>query len=470
MATQIKNFDNTVLANIPDNSIDLSSSTLELPGTGYQNYGSNVLDNLVWIMQHFARDAAPDHAVKGQIWLDTTGNILKMYNGSTWIASGSIVASGNAPANPVVGTFWWDTTNLVLSVWNALSWTIVAPVEKTAAWLSTKNNAPDSNNVRMLGNATNRFSTVFTVNLDAAGNVQATQATVMGLTATGTATLLGTTTANVVLAANIVANNATFTNTVAVQGNLVAGALTVSGPTLLNGIAVTATQLGVARSPAAGFNLDVDGIARFGAATFTQYNGPVYAMLRNDAAPANSRLTGRGVDSDGSLNEFIANDANNSASFWLRLFRTANTVNNVTIYTGVNSAALVVDSPGNVTITTGHLVFQDGTSQNTAGTSQKSSSGYQKLPSGIIIQWGSGNTPATVSDVITLPIPFTTSTYTATVTESNASGWAPGPNYGPSIYGTNNKTTTTFEVYGVKWSGSVWSAGTLAYNWTAVGY
>ena len=78
MATQIKNFNGNVLANIPDKSLDTTSSTLELPGTGYQNYGSHVLDNLVWIMQHFARDAAPDHAVKGQIWLDTTGNILKM--------------------------------------------------------------------------------------------------------------------------------------------------------------------------------------------------------------------------------------------------------------------------------------------------------------------------------------------------------------------------------------------------------
>ena len=77
MATQIKNFNGNVLANIPDKSLDTTSSTLELPGTGYQNYGSHVLDNLVWIMQHFARDAAPDHAVKGQIWLDTTSDAIE---------------------------------------------------------------------------------------------------------------------------------------------------------------------------------------------------------------------------------------------------------------------------------------------------------------------------------------------------------------------------------------------------------
>lgn len=470
MATQIKNFNGNVLATIPDKSIDTTSSTLELPGTGYQNYGSHVLDNLVWIMQHFARDAAPDHAIKGQIWLDTTGNILKMYSGTGWIASGSIVAAGNAPANPVVGTFWWDTTNLVLSVWNALSWTVVAPVEKTAAWLSTKNNAPDSNNVRMLGNATNRFSTVYTVNLDASGVVTANQTNTGGLLATGTSNLQ-TVTANVVtVASSLSAVNITASSNLLVQGNLTAAALTVSGTSLLNGVTVAASQLGVGKSPAGGFNLDVDGISRFGAATFNQYNGPVYQYLRNDSASANNRMYGRGVETNGSLTEFLANDANNSATYWLQVLRTANTVNNVTIYTDNQTAALSADAQGNVSIPSGHLVFQDGTSQDTAGTSQKSASGYQKLPSGIIIQWGIGTTPGTVNQTVTLPTAFTTTNYTVTVTEAAAAGWLPGPAYGPTIYGTNNRTTAAFDIWGVKWSGSSWVAGSLGYSWTAVGY
>ncbi len=381
MATQIKNYDNTDLTNIPDKSIDVSATSLELPGTGYQNYGSHVLDNLVWIMQHFARDTAPDHAIKGQIWLDTSGNILKMFDGTTWIASGSIVASGNAPANPVVGTFWWDTTNLVLSVWNALSWTVVAPVEKTSAWLSTKNNAPDSNNVRMLGNATNRFSTVYTTNLDASSAVAANTVATVGLTASGTSTLQ-TVTANVVtIATSLSALDITATNNLVVQGNLVAVSATVSGTTLMNGIAVAANQLGVARSPQLGYNLDVAGSTR-------------------------------------------------------------------------------LDS----------LFFPDGTNQSSAGTSQKSASGYQKLPSGIIIQWGSGNTTG-ISTPITLPIAFTSTNYTVTVSEANSDGWLPGPNYGPSIYGTDDRTITGFNLYGVKWNGSAWDGvGGLTFSWMAVGY
>lgn len=382
MATQIKNYDNTPLTTIPDKSIDTNATTLELPGTGYQNYGSHVLDDLVWIMQHFARDTAPDNAIKGQIWLDTTGNILKMYNGSSWIASGSIVAAGNAPANPVVGTFWWDTTNLVLSVWNALSWTIVAPVEKTSAWLSTKNNAPDSNNVRMLGNATNRFSTVYTVNLDASGNVSAGQATVGSLTATGASNFQGTVSANVVAVATALTSlNITATNNVVVQGNLVASAATVTGATLLNGVAVAASQLGVARSPQAGYNLDVAGASRLE-----------------------------------------------------------------------------------------DLFFADGSSQNTAGSSLKASSGYQVLPSGVIIQWGGGVTSLPLPNTITLPVPFTTTNYSVTVSEGDASGWLPGPAYQPSIYGTDNRTTTTFEVYGVRWNGTTYNDGNLTYRWIAVGY
>lgn len=470
MATQIKNFNGNVLANIPDKSLDTTSSTLELPGTGYQNYGSHVLDNLVWIMQHFARDAAPDHAVKGQIWLDTTGNILKMYSGTGWIASGSIVAAGNAPANPVVGTFWWDTTNLVLSVWNALSWTVVAPVEKTAAWLSTKNNAPDSNNVRLLGNTTNRFNTVYTVNLDATGNISANQASVVNVTSTGTSNLQ-TVTANVVtVASSLLATNITASSNLLVQGNLIAADLTVSGTTLLNGTTVAATQLGVGKSPAGGFNLDVDGISRFGAATFNQYNGPVYQFLRNDSASANNRMYGRGVETNGSLTEFLANDANNSATYWLQVLRTANTVNNVTIYTDTQTAALSADAQGNVSIPNGHLVFQDGTSQDTAGTSLKAASGYQKLPSGIIIQWGTGQTTGGVTQTVTLPTAFTTSTYTVTISESNAQGGWLVAGVNPTLYGTSNRTTSQFDVYAVRWVGSGWAGGSLSYSWTAVGY
>jgi hypothetical protein len=150
--------------------------------------------------------------------------------------------------------------------------------------------------------------------------------------------------------------------------------------------------------------------------------------------------------------------------------RTANTVNNVTIYTDNQTAALSADAQGNVSIPSGHLVFQDGTSQNTAGTSQKSASGYQKLPSGIIIQWGIGTTPGTVNQTVTLPTAFTTTNYTVTVTEAAAAGWLPGPAYGPTIYGTNNRTTAAFDIWGVKWSGSSWVAGSLGYSWTAVGY
>ena len=167
MSTQIKNYDNTTLTTLADNTLDTSSSSLSLPGTGYTNYGGPVLDNLVWIMQHFRRSTAPDHPVAGQMWYDTstTPATMKLYDGSNWASLGASVGS-SAPTNPTVGELWWDTGNNLLKAWDGSTWEVIGP-----GWRSNVNNAPDSNNTRILGNTTNRFNTVYSVNLDASGNL-----------------------------------------------------------------------------------------------------------------------------------------------------------------------------------------------------------------------------------------------------------------------------------------------------------
>lgn len=169
MSTQIKNYDNTTLTTLADNTLNTSSSSLSLPGTGYTNYGGPVLDNLVWIMQHFRRSTAPDHPVAGQMWYDTstTPATMKLYDGSNWASLGASVGS-SAPTNPTVGELWWDTTNNQLKAWDGSAWEVIGP-----GWRSNVNNAPDSNNTRILGNTTNRFNTVYSVNLDASGNIYA---------------------------------------------------------------------------------------------------------------------------------------------------------------------------------------------------------------------------------------------------------------------------------------------------------
>jgi len=139
------------------------------------------------------------------------------------------------------------------------------------------------------------------------------------------------------------------------------------------------------------------------------------------------------------------------------------------------------------------ITFADGTIQQTSGIGQvlKNASGYQKIPNGMIIQWGTGNTVTGLGDTVNFPIAFPAVCTSVTVNEANAVGWIQAGNLQPTIYGVTSITKNNFKVYGARlkimdshyhWlSGDPdhnhWhntniavAGGGLTYNWIAVGY
>ena len=90
-------------------------------------------ENILWILQNFANASAPTQAVQGQLWYDTSDQLLKIYTGTTWTAAGGVLQSGSKPlvgANP--GAFWFDTTNKQLWVWTGTEWSLVGPLGSPA--------------------------------------------------------------------------------------------------------------------------------------------------------------------------------------------------------------------------------------------------------------------------------------------------------------------------------------------------
>lgn len=79
-----------------------------------------------------------------------------------------------------------------------------------------------------------------------------------------------------------------------------------------------------------------------------------------------------------------------------------------------------IDTSGNVNIpgalsATSFPIF--------TGTNQSlNSNGYQKLPGGLIIQWGSSSTTSGGGTALTLPTPFSTAVYSFTATPNIAVG------------------------------------------------
>ena len=68
---------------------------------------------------------APSSPESGDLWLDTNGDILKIYKNNAWTEPtedlSTAVVSASAPSNPTNGLLWFDTTTFLLKIYVASS-------------------------------------------------------------------------------------------------------------------------------------------------------------------------------------------------------------------------------------------------------------------------------------------------------------------------------------------------------------
>jgi hypothetical protein len=129
MAYTITKTDGTTLATISDGTINnVESSSLVLIGKNYAGYGAFLNDNFVRLLENFAYSSSPANPIRGQLWWDTTNNILKVYSGTSWkISTGATSSPASSPPgdlSSIGGDLWWDTTNNILRVYSGSSWKI----------------------------------------------------------------------------------------------------------------------------------------------------------------------------------------------------------------------------------------------------------------------------------------------------------------------------------------------------------
>lgn len=493
MVTQINKYDGTVLVEIANNTLDTNYS-LKLPGTGYKNYGSPVLDDMVWLMEHFSNTTAPVNPIKGQIWYDTTGGVLKLYNGAAWTTSGSIVSNSTAPAAPVTGTLWWDVTHQLLKTWDGSAWTAIGPVAQIAFWNGVQNNAPAADNTYPLGNVNSRFSTIYTTRQDTSGDsVVGGMLGVTGTTTLGEVVAKG----NVQVRGNLVAQNGILLyNGLVVNGGVtihnVGLSLTVEGSAQIN------EQVGIGKATDPFYWLDVKGPVRGLNEIIVENSGYVYNYMRDNNAPNDSKIWGKLVDDDGNYREYVCNDTYDplSVNNWLHVNRTATTINEIQFSTGLNNLAITIDSRQNLVVNAGNLtlanaaqniVFGDNTSMSTAGSWNPSvanktivtggtmkNSGWQQFPSGMIMQWGFVDFESPLSEGLcgpfTFPIQFPRSfrsiSLTTVTPEHDTATQADGDNQINIPY---NVRPSTSEFY--VWNNAISDKNSsLGFYWQAIGY
>lgn len=128
MAYTILNTDGTTLMFLSDNSIDQAATSLTLVGKNYNNYGQYINNNFVSLLENFAstNGEEPRSPRRGQLWYDTTGRRLNVYDEEFTPVGGAIV-SGSQPITLSSGDLWWDSANDQLKIFNNNALFVVGP-------------------------------------------------------------------------------------------------------------------------------------------------------------------------------------------------------------------------------------------------------------------------------------------------------------------------------------------------------
>ena len=86
MSYVINNSRGQVIAVVADGTINQSATSLALVGRSVNNYGEYENENYVFLLENSANDTAPNNAIVGQIWYDTSTDTLAAYStANSWV-------------------------------------------------------------------------------------------------------------------------------------------------------------------------------------------------------------------------------------------------------------------------------------------------------------------------------------------------------------------------------------------------
>lgn len=115
------------------------STSLDLVGPGYTNYGLDTAQNFLKLLENFSGPNPPINAIKGQLWYDTSNpnrKVLRVNNGeitsNRWPAASGIYQQSSDPSvsyssGVTIGDIWVDTASNQLKIRSSDGWTTVGP-------------------------------------------------------------------------------------------------------------------------------------------------------------------------------------------------------------------------------------------------------------------------------------------------------------------------------------------------------
>lgn len=162
MGLIVKHSDGSEFLNIANKTYDDVSTSLSLPGKGVLNWGEAYINNFVHLMENFSSSTEPRSPQVGQLWYNTgTGNLSvytvtqewEVVNKDTDIETkfdelidqlNQSFAGPVPPTDEVAGKVWFDTNINVLKVYNGTEW-IAFGFNSTASYIQPSD--PDASDL-----------------------------------------------------------------------------------------------------------------------------------------------------------------------------------------------------------------------------------------------------------------------------------------------------------------------------------
>lgn len=108
-----------------------NDTSISFPGRRSRSYGQEINENFLHLLENFSSQTAPLRPVEGQLWYDTSDNInqLKVYDGTSWVASGGLKKSSESPSitTSTPGELWVNTQSQQLYLFTGTAWILVGP-------------------------------------------------------------------------------------------------------------------------------------------------------------------------------------------------------------------------------------------------------------------------------------------------------------------------------------------------------
>lgn len=87
MSYNVNKSNGDLLVVVEDGTADVNSTSITLLGKNYPGYGEFINENFVHLLENFASTTQPNAPVEGQLWYDSVGKVIKVYNGTAFVSS-----------------------------------------------------------------------------------------------------------------------------------------------------------------------------------------------------------------------------------------------------------------------------------------------------------------------------------------------------------------------------------------------